>query len=194
MRESRLDAIPQLRPIGSSIQHSTPEPSLQQPTDDQNPAASKLLSSSPRVDLYLCFGRCSQLIRSDWSSLVSPRESPAQVPFPHHLTNKTMAQQDSNSHAESPTCSIEDFTHISFDYIICGGGTAGCAIAARLSENPDVTVGIVEAGKYRIGDPLVDTPTAFFGMFENPEYDWCLYTAPQAGTLAQTIFSFADYL
>lgn len=53
------------------------------------------------------------------------------------------------------------------------------AIAARLSENPDVTVGVIEAGKYRIGDPLVDTPAAFFQMFENPEYDWCMYTTPQ---------------
>ncbi|KAJ5160508.1 Dehydrogenase citC [Penicillium canariense] len=82
---------------------------------------------------------------------------------------------------ESPTCSVEEFTSTSFDYIICGGGTAGCAIAARLSENPDVKVGIVEAGKYRIGDPLVDTPAAFFQMFEDPEYDWCMYTAPQEG-------------
>lgn len=85
-----------------------------------------------------------------------------------------------NGQTESPICSIDEFTRTSFDYIVCGGGTAGCAIAARLTENPDVTVGIVEAGKYRIGDPLVDTPTAFFQMFENSEYDWCMYTAPQA--------------
>lgn len=79
----------------------------------------------------------------------------------------------------SSTCSIEEFTRNTFDYIICGGGTAGLAIAARLSENPDVRVGVVEAGKNRIGDPLVDTPAAFVQMFEDPEYDWCLYTAPQ---------------
>ena len=60
-----------------------------------------------------------------------------------------------------------------------GGGTAGLAVAARLSENPDVTVGVVEAGKYRIGDPQVDCPAAFLGMFEDPEYDWCLYSEPQ---------------
>lgn len=81
--------------------------------------------------------------------------------------------------ASQPTCSVEDFTGTTFDYVICGGGTAGLAIAARLSENPDVTVGVIEAGKYRIGDPLVDTPAAFSQMFENPEYDWCMYTTPQ---------------
>ncbi|KAL2823537.1 GMC oxidoreductase-domain-containing protein [Aspergillus cavernicola] len=88
-----------------------------------------------------------------------------------------MAQPGSNS----PVSSVEEFTQTSFDFIICGGGTAGLAIAARLSENPSVTVGIIEAGKYRIGDPLIDTPAAFAQMFENPEYDWCLYTAPQTG-------------
>ncbi|KAG0152856.1 hypothetical protein PDIDSM_2661 [Penicillium digitatum] len=83
--------------------------------------------------------------------------------------------------AENPTCEIEEFIRITFDYVICGGGTAGLALAARLSENPAVTVGVIEAGKYRIGDPLVDTPAAFPQMFENPEYDWCLYTVPQEG-------------
>ncbi|CEJ60689.1 hypothetical protein PMG11_09253 [Penicillium brasilianum] len=90
-----------------------------------------------------------------------------------------MGERGPTTGVDSPTCSIEEFTSTSFDYIICGGGTAGCVIAARLSENPDVTVGVVEAGKYRIGDPLVDTPAAFFQMFEDPEYDWCLYSAPQ---------------
>lgn len=89
------------------------------------------------------------------------------------------ATNSSNGDVQSPISSIEEFTNTSFDYVICGGGTAGCVIAARLTENPDVTVGVIEAGTYKIGDPLVDTPAAFPQMFEKPDYDWCHYTAPQ---------------
>lgn len=92
-----------------------------------------------------------------------------------------MAEQN-DAARQSPTCSIEEFSSTAFDYIICGGGTAGLAIAARLTENPEVTVGVIEAGKYRIDDPLVDMPAGLFQLFENPEYDWCMYTAPQVST------------
>jgi choline dehydrogenase len=37
-------------------------------------------------------------------------------------------------------------TPTEFDYILVGAGTAGCVVAARLTENPDVTVLLVEAG------------------------------------------------
>lgn len=34
-----------------------------------------------------------------------------------------------------------------FDFIVVGGGTAGCAVAGRLAENPQVSVLVIEAGK-----------------------------------------------
>ncbi|KAL2869604.1 GMC family oxidoreductase [Aspergillus lucknowensis] len=96
-----------------------------------------------------------------------------------------MAQNETNSHADSPVSSVEEFTQTSFDFIVCGGGTAGCVVAARLSEDPNVTVGIVEAGKYKIDDPIIDTPTSFMQTFENPEYDWCLYSTPQSANMGR---------
>lgn len=75
--------------------------------------------------------------------------------------------------------SAEDFLKHKYDYVIIGGGTAGLAIAARLTENPDVTVGVLEAGKNRLDDPLVDTPGAFTQMLHNEEYDWAFKTEPQ---------------
>jgi choline dehydrogenase-like flavoprotein len=82
-----------------------------------------------------------------------------------------------------PTCSIEEFLKTSFDYIVCGGGTAGCTIAARLSENPDVTVGLIEAGKSRLGDPMVEIPGMFAAQLCNPEYDWCMFSEPQVSRM-----------
>lgn len=46
----------------------------------------------------------------------------------------------SNGHSLSPLCSVEDFLSHDYDFVICGGGTAGLAVAARFSENADVKV------------------------------------------------------
>lgn len=75
--------------------------------------------------------------------------------------------------------SAEDFLKHEYDYVIVGGGTAGLVVAARLTENEDVTVGVLEAGKSRLGDMLVDSPVMFMQMFMNKDYDWCFMTEPQ---------------
>ena len=38
---------------------------------------------------------------------------------------------------------------ITFDYVIVGGGSAGCVLAARLSEDPNIRVCLIEAGPAR---------------------------------------------
>ena len=73
----------------------------------------------------------------------------------------------------------DDFLKHDYDFVIIGGGTAGLAVAARLTENPDVTVGVLEAGKNKLDDFLVDTPGTFTQLLGNDEYDWRFKTVPQ---------------
>ena len=79
----------------------------------------------------------------------------------------------------SVTNEPEGFVDNSFDYLIIGGGTAGLAVAARLSENPDITVGVLEAGAARLNDPSILTPAAYPTLVGRKEYDWLLKTVPQ---------------
>jgi len=72
------------------------------------------------------------------------------------------------------------FAATPFDYLIAGGGTAGLALAARLSENPKIHVGVIEAGLDRSADPLVLTPGFVPSQWDNPDYDWIFKTVPQA--------------
>lgn len=71
------------------------------------------------------------------------------------------------------------FAATSFDYLIAGGGTAGLTLAARLSEDPAVTVGVIEAGVDRSADPKVLTPGLTSSLWGDPDYDWVFRSAPQ---------------
>ena len=78
-----------------------------------------------------------------------------------------------NGHSASALCSVNDFISQDYDYVIVGGGTAGLAVAARLSENPDVKVGVIEAGANRMDDPQVYTPSLYPTLIGRDKYDWC---------------------
>ena len=53
------------------------------------------------------------------------------------------------------------------DYVIVGGGSAGCVMAARLSEDKDVSVLLLEAGPRDV-DPYIHMPVGFFKMTAGP--------------------------
>src|SRR5215510_13213773 len=61
-----------------------------------------------------------------------------------------------------------------YDYIIVGAGSAGCVLAARLSEDPSVKVLLLEAGG-RDSRREVRIPAAFAKMFQT-DLDWAYYT------------------
>lgn len=72
------------------------------------------------------------------------------------------------------------------DYIIVGAGSAGCVIANRLSENPNNSVILLEAGG-RDWNPWIHVPVGYFKTMHNPSVDWCYKTEPDAGINGRSI-------
>ncbi len=67
----------------------------------------------------------------------------------------------------------------SFDYVIVGAGSAGCVLAARLSEDPDTRVALLEAGA-EDSQPEIHVPAAFPVLFKS-SWDWDLLGEPEPG-------------
>jgi choline dehydrogenase-like flavoprotein len=67
-----------------------------------------------------------------------------------------------------------------FDYIVVGGGSAGCVLAARLSEDPDVRVALLEAGG-RDSNVLIHVPAGLALLAKTGTANWSFDTVPQKG-------------
>lgn len=66
----------------------------------------------------------------------------------------------------------------SFDYIIVGAGSAGCVIANRLSQDPNVTVLLLEAGG-KDNNPFFRLPMLMGKLFQSGIYNWRYHTEPE---------------
>jgi len=73
-----------------------------------------------------------------------------------------------------------DNTTREFDYLIIGGGSAGCVLAARLSEDPAVSVGLLEAGPVD-KSVLIHCPAGLAVLAKNGAANWAFETVPQPG-------------
>jgi choline dehydrogenase-like flavoprotein len=75
---------------------------------------------------------------------------------------------------------------VTYDYVIVGAGSAGCVLAHRLSEDPGVSVLLLEAGPSDDSD-LVRIPGAFPALFRSSR-DWDYSTAYEPGANDRRIF------
>jgi len=65
-----------------------------------------------------------------------------------------------------------------FDYVIVGAGSAGCVLANRLSEDPDVSVALVEAGGRDL-NPWIHIPSGYYKNILNPKITWQYGSGPE---------------
>ncbi|MBO9574982.1 MAG: GMC family oxidoreductase N-terminal domain-containing protein [Sphingobium sp.] len=73
-----------------------------------------------------------------------------------------------------------------FDYVVVGGGSAGAALAARLSEREDRTVALLEAGK-RDSHPFIHVPSFVAAAIGTRSLNWRFATVPQPGMAGRSI-------
>ncbi len=67
---------------------------------------------------------------------------------------------------------------VEFDVVVAGGGSAGCVLATRLTENPAVTLCLIEAGG-RDRNPWIHVPLGFGKLVPNPKINWGYETEPE---------------
>ena len=73
-----------------------------------------------------------------------------------------------------------------FDFVVVGAGSAGCALASRLSEDGRYTVALIEAGP-KDTNPWIHIPVGYFRTMGNPKSDWCYKTEQDDGIAGRAI-------
>ena len=101
---------------------------------------------------------------------------------PHDWLNRTVIVGAGERH-QAPDCtrcsSITRQLAIRADYIVVGGGSAGCVLAARLTEDPRTRVVLLEAGESDVGRWAMRMPLAWRDTFMDPRLSWGYVTEPE---------------
>lgn len=74
-----------------------------------------------------------------------------------------------------------------FDYIIVGGGSSGCVLANRLSEDPNNSVCLIEAGSKDIS-PWIHLPIGYAKTMWDPKVNWKFQTEADPGMNHRQIY------
>jgi choline dehydrogenase len=74
----------------------------------------------------------------------------------------------------------------SYDYVIIGGGSAGCVLAARLTEDPNVSVALLEAGDADKAQEI-STPIAWPGLAKT-KFDWDFASEPEPALNGRRVY------
>ena len=73
------------------------------------------------------------------------------------------------------------------DYVIVGGGSAGCVLANRLSADPSVKVLLLEAG-VKDKSPFIHMPAGYLRLMITGQVDWGYHTVPQKHANNRTFY------
>ncbi|MBV9825297.1 MAG: GMC family oxidoreductase N-terminal domain-containing protein, partial [Alphaproteobacteria bacterium] len=72
------------------------------------------------------------------------------------------------------------------DYVIVGAGSAGCTLANRLTEDPEVRVILIEAGG-RDTNPLIHIPAGYVKLLDHPTLTWGFKAEADPGVAGREI-------
>src|SRR5215813_12224654 len=89
-----------------------------------------------------------------------------------------MASSEENfaARVRANQCGLTSEIGTKFDYIVCGAGTSGSVVAARLAANPNVSVLVLEAGGSDVADVIADPNR--WPMTLGSELDWGFVAEP----------------
>ncbi len=75
-----------------------------------------------------------------------------------------------------------------FDYVVVGGGSAGCIVAGELAADPEVSVLLLECGEPAVSNPETLSADGYKHAFANDRLIWERFSAPQRGCCGRRIF------